>query len=172
MTPKLRVCLAVGASLAAADLITKELAVRSLRPFVPHPVLGEVFRLTLALNRQGAMGLTLGPWSRVGFGALAALALVVLAFVLRRTPPDDRLRAAALGLLMAGAAGNLWDRLRWSAGVVDFIDVGVGRWRFWTFNVADAALTVGVVALALLMWREDAAKARARRTGGGAGPAS
>ncbi len=173
MTPKLRICLAIGVPLVAADLITKEAAVRSLQPSVPHPVLGEVVRLTLAFNRQGAMGLTLGPWSRLAFGTLAAVALVVLGIVLRRTAPADRLRAGAIALLMAGAAGNLWDRLRWSAGVVDFIDVGLGRYRFWTFNVADAALTVGVVALAFLLWREDAARARARTGAGGgtgAGP--
>jgi lipoprotein signal peptidase len=40
--------------------------------------------------------------------------------------------------------------------VVDFIDVGLGPYRFWTFNVADAALTIGVALLAWVLWREDA----------------
>jgi len=166
VSPKLRVFLATCPPLLVADVVTKELALRYLRPFVPHPVLGDWFRLTLGLNRQGAMGLTAGSWSRVVFGALALAALVVLGVVLKRSRPADRWRAAAIGLLAAGAAGNLWDRLRWSRGVVDFVDVGVGRLRFWTFNVADAALTVGVIALALVLWREDAARARPASGGG------
>ena len=161
MKPKLRVFLATAVPLVALDVVTKELAMRWLRPFVPHPVLGDWFRLTLAYNRHGAMGLTLGSLSRVVFAGLALGALGVLAVMLRRTAPGQRLRAAVLGVLAAGAAGNLWDRLRWSQGVVDFIDVGLARWRFWTFNVADASLTVGAVALALLLWREDAARASA-----------
>jgi signal peptidase II len=159
MTPKLRVFLWTAVPLLVLDVATKELAMRSLQPFVPHPVLGDWFRLTLAFNRHGAMGLTAGSWSRVVFGTVAVVALVVLGVMLKRTAGDRRLRAAVIGLLAAGAAGNLWDRLRWSEGVVDFIDVGVGRWRFWTFNVADSALTVGALALAILLWREDAARA-------------
>ena len=167
MTPKLRAFLWTAVPLAALDVATKELAMRALRPFVPHPVFGDWFRLTLTFNRQGAMGLRLGPLARPVFGALALAALVVLGVMLKRTASTDRLRAAALGLLVAGAAGNLWDRLRWSQGVVDFIDVGLGRYRFWTFNVADSALTVGVVALAILMWREDAARGRGSASGAG-----
>jgi signal peptidase II len=167
VTPKLRVFLWAAVPLVALDVATKELAMRALRPFVPHPVLGDWFRLTLAYNGQGAMGLTLGSWSRALFGTLALAALAVLGVMLKRAAPGDRLRAAALGLLVAGAAGNLWDRLRWSHGVVDFIDVGLGRYRFWTFNVADSALTVGVLALAFLMWREDAAGGRGGASGAG-----
>ncbi|HVO36186.1 MAG TPA: signal peptidase II [Gemmatimonadales bacterium] len=160
MTPKVRVFLATGLPLIALDVVTKELAMRLLRPFVPHPVLDDWFRLTLVYNRHGAMGLTLGPWSRAVFGAIALLALGVLGVMLKRTAAADRARAAVLGLLAAGAAGNLWDRLRWSQGVVDFIDVGIGSHRFWTFNVADSALTVGALALAVLLWREEAARTR------------
>jgi signal peptidase II len=54
---------------------------------------------------------------------------------------------------MAGAAGNLLDRLRSARGVIDFIDVGIGSLRFWTFNIADACLTTGAVLLALALWR-------------------
>jgi signal peptidase II len=160
LSPKLRVFLATCLPLVAADVVTKELALRFLRPFVPYPVLDGWFRLTLGFNRYGAMGLTAGSWSRVLFGTLALAALVALGALLKRSRPADRWRAAAIGLLAAGAAGNLWDRVRWSRGVVDFVDVGVGRLRFWTFNVADAALTVGVIALALVLWREDVARAR------------
>ena len=54
-----------------------------------------------------------------------------------------------MGLVAGGALGNLVDRIRWDRGVVDFIDIGVGMTRFWTFNVADSAITVGAI---LLLW--------------------
>jgi signal peptidase II len=162
VTPKLRTFIAVSVPLVLADGVTKEVAARGLRPpHVPHPLLGDWLRLTLTFNREGAMGLTLGAWSRPAFAALALCALGVLGLLLLRTPPADRLRASALGLLAAGAAGNLWDRLRWGHGVVDFIDVGLGQIRFWTFNIADASLTVGAALLAWVVWREDAATRRA-----------
>jgi signal peptidase II len=66
----------------------------------------------------------------------------------------------ALVLIVAGAIGNLVDRLRWDGGVVDFIDVGVGGWRFWTFNVADSAVTIGAILLALVLWFEKPAPER------------
>lgn len=55
----------------------------------------------------------------------------------------------------AGPAGNLAGRLRWDRGVVDFIDAGVGAWRFYTFNVADIGVVVGAMVLALTMARHD-----------------
>lgn len=163
LSPRLRTFVAVSVALVLADGVTKELAVRGLQPpRLPHPLLGDWLRLTLAYNRRGAMGLTLGGWSRTVFAVLAVLALAALSLMLKRTRPADRPRAAALGLLAAGAAGNLWDRLRWAQGVIDFIDVGLGPYRFWTFNLADASLTVGAVLLAWVLWREDAAGRRAR----------
>lgn len=167
LSPRLRVFLATSLPLVVADCATKELAVRGLQPRVPHPVLGDWFRLTLAFNQHGAMGMTAGTWSRAVFGALAVVALGVLGAMVKRTRPADRMRAGALGVVAAGAAGNLWDRLRWSRGVVDFIDVGLGPYRFWTFNLADAALTVGIVALAWVLWRDEAVQRR-----GGSGSAA
>jgi signal peptidase II len=60
---------------------------------------------------------------------------------------------------MGGAAGNLLDRMFGNYGVVDFIDVGVGSTRFWTFNIADSAITVGAILLILgsLFERDKAA---------------
>jgi signal peptidase II len=65
----------------------------------------------------------------------------------------ERLVAVALGLICGGAVGNLVDRLLSPVGVVDFIDVGVGAVRFWTFNVADSGITVGAILLAIALWR-------------------
>ncbi len=86
--------------------------------------------------------------------AIAVIALVVLGSMVRHTKPTDRLRLAALALVCGGAVGNLIDRVRSARGVVDFIDVGIGVHRWPTFNVADMAVTVGAVVLAIVLWIE------------------
>ena len=72
------------------------------------------------------------------------------------------MQAAALALVAGGAIGNVLDRFRTPGGtyrgVVDFIDIGVGGWRFWTFNLADVGVTCGAILLALLMLRRSAAQ--------------
>ena len=138
------------------DVITKALAVRYLMPqHVPHPIIGEVVRFTLAFNPGAAFSMSLGDNSRYIFGAFAVVALYILWRLYRTSAPGDTLRVLALGLACGGAAGNLIDRFRSSNGVVDFIDIGVGDVRFWTFNVADSAVTVGAIVLAIVLWRED-----------------
>lgn len=138
------------------DVITKFLAVRYLMPqHVPHPVVGEFVRFTLAFNPGAAFSMSLGDNSRYIFGAFAVVALYILWRLYRTSTPGDTLRVLALGLACGGAAGNLIDRFRGARGVVDFIDIGVGDVRFWTFNVADSAVTVGAIVLAFVLWRED-----------------
>ena len=139
----------------AADWITKRLAVANLSPAnVPHEIVGEYLRFTLAYNPNAAMGLSLGNFSRVGFAVFAAVMLIILGGIYRKLEAREWLQAVALALIAAGALGNLTDRLTSSLGVVDFIDVGFGDNRFWTFNIADAAVSTGAVLLILLSRRE------------------
>jgi signal peptidase II len=102
--------------------------------------------------------MSVGDKSRYFFGGLALVALVVLWWLYRSSKSGDWIRVLALGLAWGGAAGNLIDRFRNASGVVDFIDIGVGHVRFWTFNVADSAVTVGAITLAFILWREDREK--------------
>lgn len=137
------------------DCATKRLAEDYLVPGVPRDVVGETVRLTLAYNRGAVFGIPLGTASRI---VLILVSLTVLAVLLRmyaNTPASDRWRIVALSLLCAGALGNLFDRLQSARGVVDFIDIGVGTVRFWTFNVADMGVTFGAIMLAISLWREE-----------------
>jgi signal peptidase II len=138
-------------SLFVADCATKRAAERSLTVGAPEPVVGEVVRLTLSYNREAAMGL--GPDSRVVLVSLSLAALLALTLIYRRTPAGDRRRAIGVALVMGGALGNLLDRLRSSSGVVDFIDLGLGSLRFWTFNIADVGITAGAVLLMVVFGR-------------------
>jgi signal peptidase II len=140
-------------ALFAADWVSKQLAASHLTPYVPHDVVGEVVRFTLAYNPGAAFSMSLGSASRWGFTLLALVALVILARVYRAAAPNDALQASAIALITGGAVGNLADRLRSAQGVVDFIDIGVGNRRFWTFNVADMGVTCGAILLAWVLWK-------------------
>lgn len=149
----------VFATILLADCSTKELVISALGPNPgPYPVIGDLLRFTLAYNPDAALNLSFGSASRLVFGSIAVLALTVLFLLYQRTASDAALRAVALALLAGGALGNLLDRIRSARGVVDFIDVGLGDARFWTFNVADVGVSVGAVLLALVLWRDDRAR--------------
>lgn len=152
----------LAALIVAGDWISKQLAVAYLMPaHVPHPVIGTFVQLTLTFNRGTAFGIGAGPWSRVVLSIVVLVALIVLYSMYRSAAPRDVWMGAALGLVCGGALGNLLDRLRSARGVVDFIDVRFGTWHFWTFNVADAGLSVGAVLLAIVLWRRDRAQSAA-----------
>ena len=143
-----------------ADVASKLLAERHLVPRnVPHQIIGDYVRFTLAYNPGAAFSMSLGQYSRVIFGSFAAIALFVLYRLYRMTGSGSRsgdaMRITALALAWGGAAGNLIDRFRSPMGVVDFIDIGYHDIRFWTFNVADSAVTVGAIILAWSLSKED-----------------
>ena len=156
-----RVFWTAAASIIILDVLTKYLAVRYLMPqHIPHPIIGEFVRFTLAFNPGAAFSMSLGAYSRIVFGSFAFIALIILWRLYRASAATDTIRVLALGLAWGGAAGNLIDRFLQQRdgvrnGVVDFIDVGIGDVRFWTFNVADSAVTVGALLLAWVLWRED-----------------
>jgi signal peptidase II len=149
-------------AIVVADAATKLLAESLLARRLPLAVIGDWVQLRLVYNQGAAFGLDVGASSRWVFFALAVIALIVLGSMVRSTRPGDRLRLLALALVCGGAAGNLIDRIRSAQGVVDFVDVGVGGWRWPTFNVADSAITVGAIALALSLWQEGRAQHRAK----------
>jgi signal peptidase II len=138
------------------DVITKRWAMDSLNSGPAPELFGGLVPLTLAFNRGAAFGLSIGNDPRWFFIPVTILALVLLAYLFVRTEPVDRFRIFALSLVLAGALGNLIDRVRWDRGVVDFIgpiDLGFMDWPI--FNVADMAISCGAVALAISFWMED-----------------
>ena len=150
----------VAASVLLADAFTKILAVDRLTPaYLPRPVIGDGVRLTLVYNPGAAFGLHLGAQSRWIFVVLTLVALTVLWRLYLDTPLAHHLRTLALALVAGGAMGNLLDRLKSARGVVDFIDVGVGAWRWPTFNLADIAVTSGAILLGWVLWSAEEAPA-------------
>lgn len=145
----------VVAAVLSADMVTKLAVQRSMQLYEQRDVLGSFVRLTYIYNPGAAFGIHLGEYSRWIFLLLSMVVLGALFGMLAYTPAKDRLRVTAIGLICGGAAGNLIDRIKSARGVVDFLDVGIGTMRWPVFNVADMALTVGAVILALSLWREE-----------------
>lgn len=109
-------------------------------------VIGDIFQLTYIHNSGAAFGLNLGnPWLHT---LVAVAALGALGWLLRTAPRDDQLMRLALWLVLGGALGNIIDRL-YLQEVVDFLDVGLGDWRWPVFNLADTFVTIGI---GLLAW--------------------
>jgi signal peptidase II len=116
--------------------------------------------LTLAHNYGAAFSFLsrAGGWQRWFFIVLSSVVSVVLLIWLVRLPRREWLTGLGLALILGGAIGNLIDRVQLGY-VVDFIDVHYAGWHFPAFNVADSAITCGVILLlldALLMSRRSA----------------
>ncbi len=152
------------------DFWTKSWALSELQGQAAREILGGLVPLTFALNRGAAFGFlnSTGFDSRWFFIPVTIIALGLIATLYRQAERTDHLRLAALSLVVAGALGNLWDRVRWSRGVVDFIGpVDLGFYDFPIFNVADIAISCGAVLLAISFFREERELARAKRDGAG-----
>lgn len=148
----------------ALDFLTKAWAVEQLVPrHMPHRIIGDVVRFTLAYNPGAAFGMHLGPGSRWIFAVLSVVIVVVLMRATADLTRVSRIATFGVPVIVGGAIGNLLDRIRLREGVVDFIDIGVGSWRFWTFNVADTAVTIGAACLVIALWQEDKAQQDALR---------
>ncbi|MEQ8331477.1 MAG: signal peptidase II [Longimicrobiales bacterium] len=161
MRLKLTIFTALFVPIMVLDLITKRWALDALVG-QRGELLGGLVPLTLAFNKGAAFGLRIGEDSRWFFVPVTVLALVLLGVLFRQAHRHDFLRIVSISLVVSGAIGNLWDRVRWSRGVVDFIGpIDLGFWDFPIFNVADMAISCGAVLLALSFWMEEKAAAAA-----------
>jgi len=137
---------------AAIDQATKALMLAWLEPGVPVPVIGDWFRFFLLFNPGAAF--SMGENSTWLFTTIQLVFVVGIAIAAPRI--RERGQALGLALIAGGALGNLIDRLFrdpgfWFGHVVDFISVG----SFAVFNIADAAITVGVVVFVIAMFLEE-----------------
>jgi len=115
------------------------------------PILGDLLRLTLTENTGAAFGLF--PGARGPFIAISLLAAVGLAYANHVLRPGDRLRRVPLALILGGNLGNLVDRVRLGR-VTDFVDMGIGTARWPVYNLADVAVVLGTVSLAVALLLE------------------
>ena len=139
--------LVVSVVVILLDWETKQLASQNLQLYRPVEVFSWL-NITLAHNYGAAFSFLAGAggWQRWFFTVLASVISVVLLVWLIRLPRREWVTALGLALILGGAIGNVADRIRLGY-VVDFIDVHFRGWHYPAFNVADSAITCGVVLL-------------------------
>lgn len=126
----------------AIDRVSKAVTYELLSDGAPRQILGSSLQLIRSENRGGLFGLFQGSAPLLALLSLGVIAVLLLVHERERAQRPTVLTVAT-GLLVGGAAGNLWDRIT-IGYVFDFIDVGLGGLRFWTFNVADTAISLGI----------------------------
>lgn len=131
------------------DQVTKYAVEASFQQWETLPLI-PFLNLTLTYNEGAAFSFLAdaGGWQRWFFVVLACAVIAVLVGWLYRLQQEARWLALALALIIGGAVGNLIDRILLGK-VVDFIDFYIGQWHWPAFNVADSAISVGVVILLL-----------------------
>lgn len=144
----------LAVAIVAADQLAKAWVLAGFALGRPVEILGETVRITLVHNSGALFGLFQDQ--ALVFAASSLLVIAVIVAIHERT--GRNLPASiALGLLLGGAIGNLIDRIRFGY-VVDFVDMGVGAWRFYTYNIADAAITTALVILLVVTFLPDLAR--------------
>jgi signal peptidase II len=141
----------LAATVAVVDQIVKAIIVANFEVNRIVPVIGEYARIVVSHNSGALFGLFR---DQAPIFALFSLLVIGVIVWYQSRAGGTLLVTLALGLLLGGAVGNLLDRLRLGY-VVDFVDLGIGSWRFYTFNVADMAISGSILLLLLLAIRPE-----------------
>jgi len=147
-----RFWLGLALGVVVLDQLTKYCASAWLVYAEPVAVIPSL-NLTLLHNTGAAFSLLsdASGWQRWFFAAIALVVCVLITFWLRQIEENDSWLPVALSLILGGAVGNFWDRVRLGY-VVDFIQVYYESWYFPAFNIADSAICVGAGILLLSGW--------------------
>lgn len=140
-------------ALLSIDQLTKALIARSILFQSSKSIIPGFFNLTHIRNRGAIFGFFSHSESRVLFIFLTLVSLVALGLVIYyffKTPSSQILMKISLSVILAGALGNLMDRL-FRGYVIDFLDFHIKNWHWPSFNVADACITIGAFLLIFIL---------------------
>jgi signal peptidase II len=135
----------IAATVFVADQLAKAWLVSFLSPGEQVQVVGDYVRLIHSKNTGALFGLF---HDQALFFAIVSVGVVGAIVWFHHASGRNTLLSVALGLLLGGALGNMADRFR-IGYVVDFVDVGIGNLRFYTFNIADSAISLAILLLLL-----------------------
>jgi signal peptidase II len=139
----------LAATILVLDQLTKAWIAANVDPNRPTELVGDLLRLVISHNTGALFGMFR---DQAILFALASMAVIALIVVYHGRSGRNTILSVALGLLLGGALGNLSDRLRLGY-VLDFVDAGIGDFRWYTFNLADSAISVALLLLLLLAFR-------------------
>ncbi len=137
------VFLGLAATVVILDQVSKAWLVANVSPGEIVEVVGDLIRLTLSQNSGALFGMFPANAAVLGIVSIGVIGLIV---AYHARAERSLYLSIALGLLLGGAVGNLADRLRLGY-VIDFVDIGLGSLRFYTFNLGDSAITVAILML-------------------------
>ena len=141
----------IALGVIAVDRGTK-MVVDGMDLATPYQLIGSYLQIIRGENRGGLFGMVQGSAPLLALLSVGVILALVIYHERERLPRVSPL-TVGVGLLIGGAIGNLIDRVAFGY-VLDFIDVGVGSLRFWTFNIADAGISFGIVILLVdTLWR-------------------
>lgn len=141
----------VSLSIIVIDQVTKVYIMQTMRLHESIVVIPNLFSITYIRNPGAAFGIlsgSSGSFRFIFFGLTSLFALGLLGTILLRMPKDDWMGQISVVAILGGAIGNLLDRLRYGE-VIDFLDFYIEGYHWPAFNVADSAITVGVIFLIL-----------------------
>lgn len=136
-------------SIFALDQLIKAVVENGIPLYGSIPVIRGFFSITHVRNTGAAFGLfagDIGPFRTLFFVTITIGAIILIFFVFRRIKGNRALAPLSLAMILAGAMGNLVDRIRWGY-VIDFLDFYWREYHWPAFNIADSAITVGVFLL-------------------------
>ena len=145
------------------DLFTKYLIELYFKPHETMNVIGSFIQLILIYNKGGVFGIAQG---KTAFFLIVSVFVLIFIFYTYFTNPEKSpLFQVSIGLVLGGALGNMYERVFSENGVVDFVYIGWDKYatifgyklflRWPAFNVADAAIMVGAVILAVILWKSE-----------------
>ena len=144
--PKLIKLLSVAGLIVLLDQVTKALVLVHMPLYQSIAVIPGFFNLTHIHNPGGAFGFLAGQSVEIRKGIFlvaSTLAIFLVLWFYKNTPPSHPLLATAFAMIFGGAIGNMIDRFRMGK-VVDFLDFYVGKLHYPAFNIADSAISIGI----------------------------
>ena len=154
--PSWRLFAGLAIAVVAVDQVTKALVTSALRPGESRPIIDDLVRIVFSQNSGALFGLFKDNAAMFGIVSLGVIGLII---GYHARTGGSRYMTVTLGLLLGGAIGNMLDRLRLGY-VVDFVDGGIGNVRWYTFNVADAAISLAILLLLAAALRPSLAEPR------------
>ncbi len=150
LTGKYRLLLAVAMLVVIFDQVGKYLIVAYVGMYETIAVIPGFFNIVHVRNPGAAFGLFANQAPMIRNIVLISASVVAMVFILylfHQTPTTYPLLSVGFAMILGGAAGNLIDRIRWGR-VVDFLDLHIGSFHWPAFNIADSAISVGIVIFA------------------------
>jgi signal peptidase II len=145
--------MAITGLVVLLDQLTKGWIIATMRLHDAYPVIDGFFNIVYVRNPGAAFGFLAGAsplFRSVFFLAVTLAAILLILHYLRQTKIEEIFLVLALALILAGAVGNLIDRIRFGE-VIDFLDVYIGAHHWPAFNIADASITTGASVLVMFL---------------------